>query len=587
MVRATKRPVVRRAVFRALVQACRNLELYIAPEAAEHLEQTADEEWLPLEQLQGVLSLAAAPYPEPGPLFERLGTEMVEAWFTQGAPEAAASVGPLLEQLGAAYGRLVRGELADTGELSLVRYDAAAGVAVLRSTTPVGRELERGILRGLLRRCQGVLGVEVESTRDPEEHLLRVWVRTTLAAPPKETLGERVFTETSAAELDELEGVGVGRFVQGEELFEVVERARETDRELSRCQALLRTVNGGLSQALTNLGGQHRVLDRLVREQRTKTHAVTKAEKSLEEAQLALRELRGGGLHMQDELCERLPGSRLAGRYDVLRRLGHGASSVVFQARDQKDEVRVALRALRVIGTQGAPRIAAQAVRIAEAGILHVPEVRDVFTWAGAMPCVVTEEVEGRSLRRILAEHGPLDEARAVTIVRDILEVLAAAHEAGLPHGDVRPENVLVSGTGPVLLELELSPVTAQLPKPASSRAYRPFKTRAEHEPTPAGDVFGIGAVLIELLTGEPPVEGVARRLPTSRIGVLCASALEPSATRRPSARELSDAMASLAPRVSLAGLVPEQGPVPQVHEDSGVFVRPSRLGKTPRSRGK
>jgi hypothetical protein len=563
------------------------LELYVAPEAAEHLEQTAEEEWIPLEQLQGVLSLAAAPYPEPGPLFDRLGVEMVEAWFTQGAPEAATSVALLLEQLGAAYGRLVRGDLVDTGELSLVRYDATAGEAIVRSTTPLGRELERGILRGLLCRCQGVLGAEVESTRDREEHLLRVWVRATVSAPEAESFGERVYIETSAAELDELRDVGVGRFVQGEELFEVVERARETDRELSRCQVLLRTVNGGLSQALTNLGGQHRVLDRLVREQRTKTHAVTKAEKSLEEATRALHELRAGGLHMLDELCERLPGSRLAGRYDVLRRLGHGASSVVFQARDHRSESRVALRALRVIGSQWAPRIAAQAARIAEAGILHVPEVHDVFTWAGAMPCVVTEEVEGRSLRRILAEHGPLDEGRAATIARDVLEVLAAAHEAGLPHGDVRPENVLVSGAGPVLLELELSPVSAQLPKPASSRAYRPFKTRGELEATPAGDVFGVGAVLIELLTGEPPVEGVARRLPTSRIGMLCASALEPSAAKRPSARELSDAMASLAPRVSLTGLVPELAPVPHVHEESGVFVRPSGSGKVPRSRGK
>jgi serine/threonine-protein kinase len=431
-----------------------------------------------------------------------------------------------------------------------------------------------------LSRCRGVVGVELESTHDPEEHLARVWVRGARAVT-SESLGERVFVETSAEEVASLSDVGSGRFVQGDELYVLVERARETERELGRCQGLLHSVNGALSQALTNLGGQHRVLDRLVREQRTRSHAVTKAEKSRDEARHALHELRTSSLHLLDELCERLPGSRLSGRYEISRRLGHGASSVVFQAHDTKCDERVALRALRVIGAQWAPRVAAQAARIEEAGIGRIPRVREAFTWAGAIPFVATVEVEGRSLRRILAEQGPLDEARAVTIVRGLLDVLAAAHEAGLSHGDVRPEHVLVSETGPLLLELELSPVTAHLPKPGSSRAYRPFEGR-ETSPTPAGDVFGVGAVLLELLTGEPPVEGVARRVPSSRMGVLCASALEPNAGSRPTARELAEALASLAPRVSLTGLLPAVAP--GTREESGVYERPSGTGKTPRT---
>ncbi len=551
----TKRCVVRRAVVRALVQACRNLELYVAPEVAERLARF-DEAWVPLSEVLGILDLVAAPYPEPHAVLDRLGEEMVEAWFQKGAPAEPLAASVLLRELRAGYRAVVRGDVSDAGEIELLRYDEAHGEGLVRSTTPLRRAFERGVLRALLRQCSGVLGVEVEGSHQLGGHELRIRSRAGAAVQDAQPFAPEVFVELSTEELAELDRIGSSRRLQGEELAVFVEQARECERELERAQELVRTINGALVQALTTLGGQHRVLNRLVREQRMRTRAVALAERGLEEAREEATEVRAAALHLVDELSERLLGSRLLGRYEVLGRLGHGASSVVFEVRDAKAEELRALRVLRAVDAGIAPRIAATAERIAEARISGAPRVHEVFTWADAVPCVVTDRMEGRSLRRILSEKGTLNESQVATVARDLLDVLSAAHDAGISHGDVRPENVIVTRAGASLLELELSGVSAELPEPRSARAYRPHDAR--EAPTPAGDVFALGVVLLELLGGEVPLEGLVLRAPASRVGALCASALDPSPEGRPTARALGEALGSLESRVSLVDLASE-----------------------------
>ncbi len=558
MVRATNRPKVRRAVFRALVQASKNLGLYVAPEAAEHLERAKEAPWIPLGQLLELLELAAAPYPEPASVLERLGREMVDAWYQkeQGG-ELPKAVPELLGELGHGYHQLVRGDGTETGEVHLVTYEPDKGEIAVRSTTPFPRDLERGVLQGLLLRMHDVIGVEPERIRSPGEHRLRVWTHSAIEKMP---FDEELVLKTSADEVRRLAHVGVDRCVEGPELFVLVERSREVKRELRRTQALVRTTTAALGQALDDRASQHRVLGKLVREYRGKTRELTGAQGELEAAKMRIETAETSARRLVDELCERLPGSQVMGRYDVKKRLGHGAASSVFDVFDQKLKDRATLRVLRSTNATQSSAILAQAERMQEARIPRVPAVRSATTLAGVVPCVVTEAVRGRSLRRVLMERGRLEEEMAATIVQGLLDVLAAAHASGFSHGAVRPESVVVNAEGALLLELELAPVTRELPRSAASRVYRAPESEGGAL-SPERDVFATGAILLELLTGDPPEEGIARRVPASRIGALCVTALDPNPKSRPRARELCDALASLSPPVSLAELTERARP--------------------------
>lgn len=574
MVRATDRPTVRRAVFRALAQASKNLGLYVAPEAAEHLARAKDAAWVPLEQLLGLLELAAAPYKEQAPLLERLGAEMVDAWYQKEAhAKLSGGVRETLAQLGHAYHAIVHGDASETGDVHLTSFDEPSGELFVRSTTPFSRDFERGVLRAVLLKLEDVVGVETERGRAPGQHRVRVWTKSAMAAAADDDETPTVLT--GADEVRRLAHVGGHRAVEGAELFLLVERGRETQRELRRAQALLRSTTSALDQALSDRASQHRVLAKLVREHRIKSKELSDAEASLERARERLGEVAPRALRLIDELCERLPGSRLSGRYEVVRRLGHGVASNVYDVLDHKRGDHAALRVLRAPTPELVPEIERQAERLEQARLPRVPAVRSVTTLAGVVPCVVTDAVHGRSLRRILLEHGRLDEDAASTIAQGLLEVLRSAHEAGLSHGSVRPESVMVRGEGASLLELELAPVSAALPRSASSAAYR--APEAQGGPaSPAGDVFATGAILLEALTGDPPEHGVARRVPASRVGALCVTALDPSPGSRPRAGELYDALASLSSPVSLHALVERHRPsAAPAKLESGVYPSP------------
>jgi hypothetical protein len=599
MVRATNRPKVKRAVFRALVQAATNLGLYVAPEVAEHLERAKEAAFIPLEQLSDLLALAAAPYAEPAPVLERLGREMVDAWYQKEQGGALPNaVEELLAELGPAYRGLVHGDVTETGEVSGASFDPEKGELVVHSTTPFSRDLERGVLEGVLLRMKDVIGVEAERSRSPEQHRLRIWTHGAIARAPFDD--DAPLLETSADDIRRLAHVGNQRSIGGRELHVFVQRNREVKRELRRTQALFRTTTSALGQALSDRTSQHRVLGKLVREHRAKTTELSQANEALTQERIRIEDTEASSRRLIDELCDRLPGSQIAGRYEVVRRLGHGVASSVFEVFDSKRKDRASLRVVRSTRSGVGEKILGQAERMREAELSNVPAVRGVTVLAGAASCVVTDAVRGRSLRRVLAERGRLEEEVAATIVGGLLEVLANAHASGLVHGNVRPETIVVSGDATLLLELELAPVFAELPHSSASAAYRAPESD-DAPPAPETDVFAAGAVLLELLTGDPPEHGVARRVPASRIGALCVTALDPNPKSRPRARELSDALSSLAPRVSLAELAQRHPrPAEATTEESGVHVAshlepeqiepsatPSRGTKGPQTRGR
>lgn len=168
----------------------------------------------------------------------------------------------------------------------------------------------------------------------------------------------------------------------------------------------------------------------------------------------------------------------------------------------------------------------------------------------GSTPYIAMELVEGGDLRAAL-KGGPLDPDRVRTIARGILEALDVAHSAGIVHGDLKPENVLLPETGGVkltdfglahgFLEGELlHSLASSRPKVAGTLRYVPPELLESGSPSPKTDLYSFGVVLFELLVGRVPqgLEGPADHgVEAPDLERLFGSCYVPEARRLPDAR--------------------------------------------------
>ena len=202
------------------------------------------------------------------------------------------------------------------------------------------------------------------------------------------------------------------------------------------------------------------------------------------------------------------------GPYRVVRTLGAGTSGVVVEAEEPGLERRVAIKLLT--GGQRATanqleRFRREREALARLRDPHVVRVHAAGSHQGT-PYVVMELLDGRTLRHLLRGEEPLPLARALVYGQQLADGLAALHQAGLVHRDVKPENVLVSGEGQLKLadlglavhdddpRLTESGALLGTPEYMAPEALKGARIRA-----PTADVYSLGVVLFELLTGAPP----------------------------------------------------------------------------------
>jgi len=226
----------------------------------------------------------------------------------------------------------------------------------------------------------------------------------------------------------------------------------------------------------------------------------------------------------------------LAGRYTLERELGRGGMATVYLAHDLRHDRRVALKVLKpeLAAVLGAERFLAEIRTTAHLQHSHILPLFDSGGVAGtiwyAMPFV-----EGESLRDRLDRERQLPIADAVRIAREVAGALDYAHRHGVIHRDVKPENILLhdgtalvadfgialaaakAGDGTRLTETGLSLGTPHYMSPEQAMG--------EREITPRSDVYALGAVTYEMLTGEPPFTG-----PTAQAVVAKALTTDPVA---------------------------------------------------------
>lgn len=202
------------------------------------------------------------------------------------------------------------------------------------------------------------------------------------------------------------------------------------------------------------------------------------------------------------------------GRFQIVRRLGQGAQGEVALAEDTRLGRRVALKTVRVGGRSQSEQVARISALLEEAkivGQLSHPAIVPLYD-AGedrGTPYLVFEYVDGETLAAHLRAHKRLPPARAADIAAQVLSALAYAHDKGVLHRDIKPANIMLAGDSVRVMDFGIARRMAapQTEQPfTGTPAYLAPEYIAGQPFTVAADVFGVGMLLYEMLTGSVAV---------------------------------------------------------------------------------
>ena len=214
-------------------------------------------------------------------------------------------------------------------------------------------------------------------------------------------------------------------------------------------------------------------------------------------------------------MIERLR-SALAGRYAVEREIGSGGMASVLLAEDLRHHRKVAIKVLLPeLGAMIGPERFIREIELTAA--LHHPNILPLFDsgQADGLLFYVMPHVEGETLRDRLRREGRLSVDDAIQLAEEISAALDFAHRRGVVHRDVKPENILlqddraiVADFGIALSEAASERVTATGMSVGTPHYMSPEQALGQREIDGRTDVYALGAILYEMLTGAPPFTG-------------------------------------------------------------------------------
>ncbi|MEP6653361.1 MAG: protein kinase [Myxococcales bacterium] len=226
------------------------------------------------------------------------------------------------------------------------------------------------------------------------------------------------------------------------------------------------------------------------------------------------------------EIFDSLVGATLAGRYQIIRRIGEGGMGAVYEARHTIIGKRVAVKVLLekfLTKTDFVARLLQEARLASAIGHEHIVDVTDFGTTDDGRAFVAMEFLEGESLAQLVMREAPLPVERSLRITRQVASALGAAHAKGIVHRDVKPENVYLirrgdadfvkvvdfgiskavkQGQGDDAPDYHLTHTGLLLGTPLYMS---PEQARGDEDLDHRVDVWAMGVMLYECLTGEVP----------------------------------------------------------------------------------
>jgi serine/threonine-protein kinase len=213
----------------------------------------------------------------------------------------------------------------------------------------------------------------------------------------------------------------------------------------------------------------------------------------------------------------------LAGRYDIERELGAGGMATVYLAQDVKHHRAVAVKVLRpeIATTLGAARFFREIEVAAQLQHPHILPLLDSGETDGFFYYVMPL-VEGESLRARLEHQGEFPVHDAVRILKEVVDALAHAHAHGVVHRDIKPDNILLSGRHALVMDFGVAKAVSEATgggRQSITTAGVALGTPAYMAPEQAAadphldhrvDVYAVGALAYELLSGRPPFIGLS-----------------------------------------------------------------------------
>ena len=227
------------------------------------------------------------------------------------------------------------------------------------------------------------------------------------------------------------------------------------------------------------------------------------------------------------ELLGRLQGA-LSDRYRIEREIGAGGMATVYLAQDLKHDRKVALKLMRpeLSAVIGAERFLAEIKLTAN---LQHPHILPLFDSGEADSCLfyVMPFVEGESLRDRLSREKQLPVADAVRIATEVASALDYAHRHGVVHRDIKPENILLHDGRALVADFGIALAASKASGQRMTETgmslgtphyMSPEQAMGEREITARSDVYALGAMLYEMLTGDPPFTGSTAQAVVARV---------------------------------------------------------------------
>jgi serine/threonine-protein kinase len=314
------------------------------------------------------------------------------------------------------------------------------------------------------------------------------------------------------------------------------------------------------------------------------------------------------------------PGDIIASKYRVEQLIAVGGMGVVVQARHEKLGQQVAIKVLLPSEAeehgQSVPRFLREARAAAGLKSEHVVRIYDVDTLASGLPYMVMELLTGTDLRRVIKRQGAQSVERSVAYVLQAADAIEEAHTAGIIHRDLKPSNLFLThrrdgkplvkvldfGISKTLKEFDLDlegDLTTSRAMIGSPRYMSPEQVRDARSVDARTDVWSLGAILYELITGKgvftadslpaicaaivadppAPISGFRSDVPAVVEHAILRCLEKDPRNRFQSVRELADGLQGLAP----TDLVPSV-PAPPLHAVPQVSVRESLLPSADRS---